>query len=68
MHARIADRGRLRKVSTRLVHEHQVIAVDALTVSDMVKNHRLARAISDASWRERRGMLKNILAAGPAES
>ncbi|SDJ28018.1 putative transposase [Nonomuraea maritima] len=60
VYARIADRRRdhLHKVTTRLVHENQVIAVEDLTVRTLVKNHSLARAISDASWRELRTMLE----------
>jgi putative transposase len=60
VYARIADRRRdhLHKVTTRLVRENQVIAVEDLTVRNMVKNRCMARAISDASWRELRSMLE----------
>jgi putative transposase len=60
VYARIADRRRdhLHKVTTRLVHENQVIAVEDLAVRNMVKNRSLARAVSDASWRELRSMLE----------
>ncbi|TDD87973.1 transposase [Actinomadura darangshiensis] len=58
--ARIADRRRdfLHKLPTRLVHENQVVVIEDLNVAGMVRNHSLARAISDASWRELRTMLE----------
>jgi putative transposase len=51
VHVRIADRRRdhLHKVTTRLVQENQLIVIEDLTVRHMLKNRRLARAISDAS-------------------
>ncbi|GII92334.1 transposase [Sinosporangium siamense] len=60
VYARIADRRRdlLHKVSTPLVHENQVIAVEDLAVCNMVRNRSLARAISDAGWRDLRMMLE----------
>ncbi len=60
IHARIADRRRdhLHKLTTRLVRENQTIVIEDLTVRNMLKNGRLARAISDAAWREFRSLLE----------
>ncbi|MGW5430515.1 RNA-guided endonuclease InsQ/TnpB family protein [Streptomyces sp. NPDC004059] len=60
IHARIADRRRdhLHKLTTRLVRENQTIVIEDLTVRNLLKNGRLARAISDAAWREFRSMLE----------
>ncbi|WP_114454221.1 RNA-guided endonuclease InsQ/TnpB family protein [Halopolyspora algeriensis] len=60
IHARITDRRRdhLHKVSTRLVRENQTVVIEDLQVRNMVKNGTLARAISDAAWRDFRMMLE----------
>jgi putative transposase len=60
VHARIADRRRdfLHKLTTRLVRENQAVVIEDLRVQNMTRNHHLARAISDAAWRELRGMLE----------
>ncbi|WP_329347290.1 transposase [Streptomyces sp. NBC_01261] len=60
VHARIADRRRdhLDKPSTRLVRENQTVVIENLTVRNLLKNHTLARAISDASWTQLRSMLE----------
>ena len=40
----------LHKLSTKLVNENQVIAIETLQVANMVRNHKLAKAIVDNSW------------------
>ncbi|GAB3120353.1 RNA-guided endonuclease TnpB family protein [Bordetella tumbae] len=54
LHAKIADTRRdfLYQLSTRLIHENQVIAVESLSVSNMQKNRCLAKSIGDAGWAE----------------
>jgi putative transposase len=48
----------LHKLSYKLVSDSQAVIVENLNVKGMVRNHNLAKAISDAGW----GMFTNFLA------
>ena len=40
----------LHKITSQLINENQVICIENLNVKGMIKNHKLAQAISDVSW------------------
>ena len=67
----------LHKITYKLTHENQVntICLETLAVSNMLKNHKLARSISDVSWSSFNDLIdykaelygKNILRIGKFE-
>lgn len=48
----------LQKISTHIIKNHDVIGIEDLRVSNMLKNHKLAKAISEVSWYQLRTMLE----------
>ena len=60
LHAKIKDSRKdfLHKLSTKVVEENQLIALEDLNVSGLLKNRKLSRAISDLGWREFRTLLE----------
>ena len=52
LHERIANQrlDSTHKMTTSLVRDYDLIAIETLIPKNMVKNHRFAKAISDAAW------------------
>ena len=48
----------LHKTSTKLIRENQTICLEDLSISNMMKNHRLSQVISDVSWGEFNRMIE----------
>ena len=54
LHEKIANQRKdfLHQLSTNLIKNHDVICIEDLASRNLMKNHRLARAIGDVSWYE----------------
>jgi putative transposase len=47
----------LHKISSEIVKNHDIIGMEDLSISNMLKNHNLAKAISEVSWSQFKTMI-----------
>lgn len=60
LHEKITNirKDNLHKISYKLIQENQLIVSEDLKISNMIKNHHLAKSIADVSWYELTRQLK----------